>query len=218
MLDRGRQAFAHREWNEAYRQLCAADADVPLAAADIECLAQAAYLVGRDADAKALFRRAHHVFVDAGQPEPAARWGFWLGFIALLDGDAAQSSGWLARMQRLVAGRPESAEQGYVHLLSAVRQLMQGDADGARAGFEQAIALADRFGDRDLSAFGLLGRGQALIRLRLNAEGATQLDEAMIAVATGEVSPMAAGMVYCAVILTCQRIFDCSAAGSGRRR
>jgi DNA-binding CsgD family transcriptional regulator len=208
MLEHGRQAFAYRQWSEAYRQLCAADADAPLGPADVECLAQAAYLVGRDADAKALFRRAHHVFVDAGQPEPAARWGFWLGFIALLDGDAAQGSGWHARMQRLVAGRPESAERGYVDLLSALKRMMQGDADGARTGFEQAIALADRFGDRDLSAFGLLGRGQALIQLRRTAEGVTQLDEAMIAVATGEVSPMAAGMVYCAVILTCQRIFD----------
>src|SRR5690606_35262886 len=60
----------------------------------------------------------------------------------------------------------------------------------------------------DLSALGLLGLGQALIELHRTTEGTTRLDEAMIAVATGEVSPMAAGMVYCAVILACQRIFD----------
>src|SRR5690606_7806305 len=99
-------------------------------------------------------------------------------------------------------------EHGYVHMLSALGQMRQGDAEGARAGFEQVISLADRFDDRDLSALGLLGLGQALIELHRTTEGTTRLDEAMIAVATGEVSPMAAGMVYCAVILACQRIFD----------
>lgn len=78
MLERGRQAFARREWSEAYRQLSAADADVPLEPADLECLAQAAYLIGLDTDAMALLRRAHHILIDKGQPERAARWGFWL--------------------------------------------------------------------------------------------------------------------------------------------
>lgn len=207
-LERGRQAFAKREWKAAYRQLSAADAESPLEPADLECLAQAAWLNGRDADAQALFRRAHHVLVDAGHRQRAAHWGFWLSFQALLAGDVAQSTGWLARMQRLVDGEPQGTEQGYVDVLSGLRQMAQGDPNGARADFEHAIALAERFGDHDLLAFGLLGRGQALIQSQRVAEGVPQLDEAMIAVATGEVSPMAAGIVYCAVILTCQRIFD----------
>jgi hypothetical protein len=37
MLERGRQAFASREWKEAYRQLSAADANLPLEPADLEC-------------------------------------------------------------------------------------------------------------------------------------------------------------------------------------
>ncbi|HEY0879712.1 MAG TPA: LuxR C-terminal-related transcriptional regulator [Zeimonas sp.] len=207
-LERGRQAFANRRWKEAHRQLSAADADLPLEPADLERLAQAAWLSGRDGDAQALFRRAHHVLIDNGQRQRAAHWGFWLSFHALLAGDFAQSTGWFARMQRLVAEEPQGAEQGYVGVLSGLRQMAQADAEGARVSFEQAIALAERFGDRDLLAFGLLGRGQALIQSQRIAEGVPQLDEAMVAVATGEVSPMAAGIVYCAVILTCQRIFD----------
>ena len=206
-LERGRRAFARREWSEAYRQLSAADADEPLGPADLECLAQAAYLIGRDTDAAALFRRAHHVLIDNGQPERAVRWGFWLSINALFRGDFAEGTGWLARIQRLVKDT-ECAEQGFVCLLSGLRQMGQGDAEGARANFEQVIALADRFGDRDLLAFGLLGRGQILIRLQRVAEGVPQFDEAMITVASEQVSPMVAGMVYCGVILTCQGIFD----------
>lgn len=207
-LERGRQAFASREWKEAYRQLSAADADLPLEPADLECLAQSAYLIGRDADAMALFARVHHVLVDKGHPERAARWGFWLSFNALFRGDTAQSTGWLARIERILTDCPECAEQGYVALLSGLRQMGQGNAEGARANFEQMISLADRFEDADLLALGLLGRGQALIQLQRVAQGVPQLDEAMITVANGQVSPMVAGIVYCAVILNCQRIFD----------
>ncbi|MDT3680359.1 MAG: response regulator transcription factor [Burkholderiaceae bacterium] len=207
-LERGRHAFANREWKEAYRHFSAAEADLPLEPEDLECLAQAAWLSGRDTDAQALFRRVHHVLIDRGQRQRAARWGFWLSLHTLLAGDSAQSTGWLARIQRLVADEPQDAEQGYVGVLSGLRRMAQADAEGARTRFEHAIALAERFGDRDLLAFGLLGRGQALIQSKRVAEGVAQLDEAMVGVTTGEISPMAAGIVYCAVIVTCQRIFD----------
>src|SRR5690606_12922271 len=113
-------------------------------------------------------------------------------------GDLAQSTGWLASIQRLVADEPDCAEQGYADVLSGLRQMAQGDAGNARASFDRAITLAERFDDRDLLAFALLGHGQALIQSQRVAEGVPQLDEAMVAVASGEVSPMAAGLVYCA--------------------
>ncbi|WP_240786952.1 response regulator transcription factor [Ramlibacter rhizophilus] len=207
-IELGRQAFLRREWKEAFRQLKAGDAESPLEPADLERLAQAAYLIGRDADATALFMRAHYVSMDAGAPERAARWAFWLSLNALLGGDIAQSTGWLARIQRIVGTCPDCAEQGYVDVLSGLAQLGQGHAENACAIFGHAISRAVRFKAPDLMAMSLLGQGQALIQIGRAADGVPRLDEAMVTVAAGEVSAMAAGIVYCAVILTCQRLFD----------
>ncbi|MDP9021779.1 MAG: DNA-binding response regulator, partial [Actinomycetota bacterium] len=83
-----------------------------------------------------------------------------------------------------------------------------GDAAGAYVTFGQVAKIADGFDDPDLVALGLLGRGQALVRMGDGSEGAALLDEAMVAVTAGAVSPVVAGIVYCAVILACREMFD----------
>ena len=176
---------------------------------DLEQLAIAAFLAGRDDDCEALTARAHQAFLDRGDCEGAARTAFWLAFALMERGAIAPASGWLARAGRLLDERQlDSVVRGYLLIPVAIRSIVEGDPSTAYDRFGQAAECARRFGDRDLASLACHGRGRALIRLGRIAEGAALLDEAMASVVAGEVTPLVAGDVYCSVLEGCQETFD----------
>ena len=208
-LRRGRTSFEQRAWAESYRLLQAADREAPLDAEDLERLAIAAYLVGRDDDCEAFTARAHQAFLDSGDGEGAARAAFWLGFALMGRGAIAPASGWFARSGRLLdEGQLDCVVRGYLLIPVAIKCIVQGDAVAAHATFSQAADIARRFADRDLASVACHGCGRALIRLGRIAEGVALLDEAMASVIAGEVTPLVAGDVYCSVLEGCQETFD----------
>ena len=208
-LRRGRKSFEQRAWAESYRLLQAADRDAPLDAEDLERLAIAAHLVGRDDECETVTARAHQAFLDRGDREGAARAAFWLGFSLMERGAIAPASGWFARAGRLLdEGQLDCVVRGYLLIPVAIKCIVQGDPSAAHATFSQAAEIARRFADRDLASVACHGRGRALIRLGRIAEGVALLDEAMASVIAGEVTPLVAGDVYCSVLEGCRETFD----------
>jgi ATP/maltotriose-dependent transcriptional regulator MalT len=194
----GREAFARRAWGDAHALL---GRSATLEVDDLERLAVAAHLVGRDDESAQAWRRAHLGWLRLGDPDRAVRCAFWLSLALLLRGEIAQAGGWLARAERLVeqAGR-DCAGRGFLLVPLFLQALGDGEHTRAVALAEETVALAQRFDDKDLLALGMLGRGQASLALGETGRGTTLLDEVMVSVTTAEVSPVTAGIVYCAVI------------------
>ena len=208
-LDRGRSAFATQAWSDAVAALTEADRAASLEPDDLERLATAAYLTGRDAEATEAWARAHHGLLARGEPRRAARCAIWLGFGLVLRGETVRGGGWMARARRALAGGPpDLAEHGFLQWWDAFQAIMAGDPTAALAGFERAAALGERHGDPDLAALGRVGAGRARIRLGDGGGGVALLDEVMVAVETGELSPIMVGDLYCTVLEGCQELFD----------
>ena len=166
-------------------------------------------MVGRMDDYLALLERAHHLYADAGEELRAARMAGWIGMNLAIRGEMGPAGGWFGRSQRLVEGvGKECVEQGYLLVPVAFQQQAMGDFDAAYDAAAGATEIGRRFGEADLCA--LAGHIQGLVRIKQNRveEGLGLLDEAMVAVTAGEVSPVVSGVVYCGVIACCEEAFE----------
>lgn len=211
-VERGREAFGRQAWTEAYEALSAVavgELAEPLDAEDLERLAVAAYLVGKDDESAQAWEAAHHACLQLEDPDRAARCAFWLGLALMLRGEMARAGGWLARAGRLVESEAlDCAARGYLLIPAGLHAINSGEPTTAYDQFLEAEEIAMRCGDKDLLAFALCGQGQALIAGGDTTRGVAVLDEVMVSVSTGEIAPIPTGIVYCAVISECMAVFD----------
>jgi DNA-binding CsgD family transcriptional regulator len=208
-LERARALCARGAWREAHESLVAADRSGRLEAEDLELLATTAYMLGRDGEFIEHLERVHRLHLDAGAQRSAAHPAFWIGMTLMVRGEVGPGSGWLGRAQRLIESQAEDCvERAYLLLPAAFRHEAMGALDAAAATAGEAVAAAQRFGDPQLLALALHLHGHMLVRAGRAAEGLPLLDEAMVAVTTGDISPIVRGIVYCGVILGCQDAYE----------
>ncbi|BBH15727.1 hypothetical protein Back2_00140 [Nocardioides baekrokdamisoli] len=203
---RGREAFERRDWLTAYEGLSAAGSGA-LRAADFADLATAAYLLCRHDDCVAAMQRAHQTYLAGGDLEPAVRTAFWLSVVLRQNGEFAVANGWIARAERLAEDLPEaSVERGYLEFARLMRDVLSGDHAAAADRAERVVEVGRRFGDANLVGCGLMSRGRRAIYSGDLVGGFGFLDEAMVSVIAGEMSPLLAGMVLCSSIEACQEL------------
>lgn len=205
---RGRELYRARKWADAWDALSSADRAAALDCGDLEALAWCAALTGREDQFLALMERLYNAHLEAERHVAAGRAAFWLGFRLYSMGEVGRGGGWLARSSRaLDCAGVDCAERGYLMLPVIHRHLMAAEHDAAHDVAAEAVALGERFGDRDLAAFARNLQGRALMRRGQVAEGLALLDEVMVSVASGELSPLVAGLVYCSVIASCHQVY-----------
>jgi DNA-binding CsgD family transcriptional regulator len=208
-LEQGRGAYAGRAWAEAFEALSRANREEPLEPADLELLAHAAYMIGLDDEYRAALEQAYHAFLDAGDVARAARCAWWIGHNLLFLGQAAPGRGWFARGRRLLAGeRRERVEGGYLLIPTLLEHSAKGDFAAAHSTAAEIVRIGERFGDPDLVAIALMEQGHTLVRQGRTDQGLLLVDETMVAVTSGELSPVVAGIVYCNTISFCRDVYE----------
>ncbi|PSL02065.1 regulatory LuxR family protein [Haloactinopolyspora alba] len=212
-LRRARDAYERREWVSAYRTLSDLD-ESGLAAGDFTALATTAYLLGRRNDCIQATERAYQANVDQGKVFAAVRSALWLATVLFEGGEVAIGGGWVARAQRLLdAVEGDVVERGYLLQLQQLELIVKGELTKAVDRAPQVTDYGRRFHDPDLLAVGLAFEGRLAIYSGRVAYGLRLLDEAMVGVLGGEVSPVYSGLVYCSAIEACQEVSDLGRAG-----
>ncbi len=212
-LHRARRAYERREWVAAFRALSDLD-DTELEAQDFAALATTAYLLGRHNDCVQALQRAHQASLGAGDRPAAVRAAYGLVVTLWQAGELAVGNGWLARAARILDELEDDVvERGYLCDLEMMAHIHDGE-------FADAFPLAPiitgygrRFDEPDLIALGRHAEGRLMLSSGRVADGLQRMDEALVGVMAGEVTPVTAGRVYCSTIEACQEVSDFGRAG-----
>jgi DNA-binding CsgD family transcriptional regulator len=197
--------FERGAWSAAFDLMSTLDARYKLSGHALESFATAAYMIGRETTFLELLERAFEALCAGGETLRAARSAFWIGLTLMFRGEHGRGSGWLARSERLVDEHgSDCVEQGYILLPRVEGSLASGDLAAADHYASEAVRIGEQFRDEDLQAIARHFKGRIQIKSGNMPEGLSLLDETMIAVTEGRLSPIVTGLIYCSVIETCQ--------------
>jgi len=210
-----RDALARQQWQAGFDLLVEAGApssDSAVEAERLDLLADAAWWLGRlDAciDAR---ERAYALYDELGDARRAGQCAVWLYEHHAFRASPAIAGGWLRRARRSLGDAEECAELGALLLREAEMAHGGGEFEAATGLAERGVELGRRLRCADLEAEALQTWGRVLIDEGRPAEGLALLDEAMLFVLDGRLSPYSTGKVYCSLITACEELSDLARA------
>ncbi len=198
------------DWAAEYAALSGRGGLSALSCEELERLADAAFLTGRDDEVITLRERAVGQYLTNGEVAKACRCVFWLGFHLENTGRSAHARGWLAKLERLVGENPERLEPltGLLDLGRAAPLMMLGRFGEALPLFESGRARAQQHADVDAAVLGGVGAARCVEMLGRPQAAITMFDEVMVDVVASPVAPQVAGLAYCSMIDLSMRYLD----------
>lgn len=207
--DAARVAFARGDWRAARDGLRAADVAGDLTAADHDLLSRAVWILGDVPGSMVEAERAFTCYLDEGRTVEAADLSLRLTAQHSSRADHAMASAWFGRASRLLQDEPVCATTGYLRYAQTLLSLqIDGAPEAAATAAADVAALGQQFADPTLTCFAGVLRGVSEVRNGRAEEGFAHLDEAMLPVMAGQVDPLWAGDIYCAVIHVCEGLAD----------
>lgn len=211
LITNAREAFARKDWQVARRELLALRNSVGLDTPELEVLAESGWWLGNVPESLALSEDLYRRLNRTGQVEAAARKAIDLSLQWGTRGDIAMASGWMNRARRLLRNTPDTVEYGHLlYLESSMTLDLEEDPGPARDASEALDRLSRQLDSPTLASFARVLNGLAEVRDGQTEAGFRDLDEAMLSVLAGDISPVWAGDIYCTVIRLCHLLGDLS--------
>ena len=112
--------------------------------------------------------------------------------------------GWTRRAERLLEGMDDTPVHAWIAMLHTYERFFAGDYASSRTWAHRAIELGAAQGVPEPATFGRLADARIHIFEGNVEEGLALLDEAAVAVVSGELDQMAVGMLYCELLCALQ--------------
>jgi DNA-binding CsgD family transcriptional regulator len=206
LLAAGRAAMACGDWAAADARFADA-AERGGGGEALEGLAQALFCRTDYAGAITRGEQAFAAYTAAGQDVRAAACARFVGYLyGVVHGNAAAAGGWMGRAVRLAEGVGDCPERARIELTRAV---VTTDPEARERHLTAAVEIAQRVGDTDVVLDAMSQRGLHLVADGQVVAGMALLDEALAAVAAGEVRDLVTvGAMYCKMLHACELTCD----------
>jgi tetratricopeptide (TPR) repeat protein len=204
LLELARAAVARGDWQQAHEHLTEADAGGSLSGPDLALFAEVAYAAGRLDLTIDAWERAHAQSMRAGDRVVAAGAAVRVALHLLIDTALmAPVRGWILRAERLLEGHDTTPVHAWLAIVHSYERLLSGDVQAARQWARRAVDLGTQH-DPAAAAIGRVAEARGLILTGDVSQGLGLLNEAAVAVVSGELEPLLTGMVYCEVVCAFQ--------------
>src|SRR5215204_6396588 len=180
---------------------------VPPTPAVLEGLAAASYVLMEYPRAIDEQERAYAGYRQAGDGTGAARMARTLAYLyGSTANDWAVAGGWLARAKTILVDHPDNSERGWVALTEGMFNASRSQKEKE---FLTAVRIGRQTGDADLTFATLSYLGASLVHDDRVEEGMAMLDEALAAVAGGEVEEfVVVEEIFCQMFSACEHAHD----------
>jgi tetratricopeptide (TPR) repeat protein len=204
LVEQAREAVSSGDWSHAYDLLVGVDARVRLSVDDLGLLAEAAYAAGHLDVTIEAWERAHAEAVRFGDPVTAAGAAARVALHLLMDTALmAPIRGWVKRADRLLVGYEDTPTHAWLAVINSYERLMTGDVRAAREWARRAVAVGSACNPA-AAAFGRVAEAHAVILEGDVRRGLELVDEAGVAVISGELDAVSTGLVYCELVCMLQ--------------